>query len=95
MGQNWEVQHYPKALLVWVVLLPKRRQLGLVEWWVDGFALLPQRVVLVRYKSPAYYVPLREGQVELTIVVTGRVLREQPPEMGAEENSVSMISLTK
>jgi len=78
-----------------VVLLPKQRHEGLVEWWVVGFALLPQRVVLVRYESPAYFIPLPEGQVQSTIVVTGRVFRGQPPEVVAEENSVSMISPTK
>jgi len=46
-GLNREVQHYPKALLVRVVLLPKQMDLGLVEWWVEGFALLQQRVVLL------------------------------------------------
>jgi hypothetical protein len=66
-----------------------------VESWVEGFALLPQRVVLVRYESPAYFVPLPEGQVPSTIVVKGRVLRGQPPEVAAEESSVSMISPTK
>jgi len=90
LGQNWEVQHYPKAVLVQVVLLPKLGHLGLVEWWVDGFALIPQRVVLVRYESPAYFVPLPEGQVQSTIVVIWRVLGGQPPEVAAEENSVSM-----
>jgi len=94
-GQNREVQHYPKALLVRVVLLPKQRHLGLVEWWVEGSALLPQRVVLVQYESPAYFVQLPEGQVPSTIVVTGRVLRGLPPEVAAEERSVLMISLTK
>ena len=78
-----------------LVLLPKQRHLGLVELCVEGFGLLPQRVVLVRYESPAYFVPLPEGQVPSTIVVKGRVLRGQPPEVAAEENSVSMISPMK
>jgi len=60
-----------------------------------GFALLQQRVVLVRYESPAYFVPLPEGQVLSMIVVEERVLRGQPPEVAAEENPVSMISPTK
>ena len=62
-GQNREVQHYPKALLVRVVQLSKQKHLGSVESWVAGFAPLPQRVVLVRYESPAYFVPLPEGWV--------------------------------
>jgi len=78
-----------------VVLLPKQRHLGLVEWWVEGFALLPQRVVLIRYESPVYFVLLPEGQVPSTIVVKGSLFRGQPPEVGAEENSVTMISQTK
>ena len=78
-----------------VVLLLRQRHLGLVEWWVEGFALLLQRVVLVRYESPAYFVPLPEGQVPSTIVLNERVLREQPPEVAAEENSVLMISPMK
>jgi len=75
-----------------VVLLPKQRHLGLVEWFVKGFALLPQRVVLVRYISLPYFVPLPKGQVQSAIVVRERALRGQPPEMAAEENSLSMIS---
>jgi len=78
-----------------VVLLPKQRHLGLVEWWVEGFALLPQRVVLIQYESPAYFVPLPEGQVQSTIVVKVGVLQGQPPEVAAVENSVSMISRTR
>ena len=78
-----------------VVQLLKQKHLGSVEWWGEGFALLPQRVVLVPYKSPVYFVPLPEGQVPSTIVVKGRVLRGQPPEEAAEESSVSMISPTK
>ena len=78
-----------------VVLSPKQRHLGLVEWWVKGFALLPEGVVLVRYESPAYFVPLPEGQVLLTIVVRERRLWGQPPEVAAVENSVLMISPTK
>ena len=78
-----------------VVQLLKQKQLGSVESWVEGFALLPQRVFLVRYESPAYFVPLPEGQVLSTIVVKERVLRGQPPEVVAEENSVSVISPTK
>jgi len=78
-----------------VVLLPKQRHLGLVEWWVEGFAMIPQRVVLVRYESLAYFVPLPEGQVPSTIMVKGMGLRGQPPEVAAEENSVSIISPTK
>jgi len=78
-----------------VVLLPKQKHLGLVEWWVEGFARLPQLVVLVQYESPAYFVPLPEGQVPSKIVVKGRVLRGQPLEVAAEVSSVSMISPTK
>jgi len=78
-----------------VVLLPKQRHLGLVEWWVEGFTLLPQRAILVRYKSPAYFVLLPEGQVPSTIVVKGTALQGPPPEVAAEENSVLMISPTK
>jgi len=78
-----------------VVLLPKQMHLGLVDWWVEGFALVPQKVVLVRYESAAYCVPLPEGQVPSTIVVKGMVLRGQPLGVVAEESSVSMISPTK
>ena len=85
----------PKALLVRVVLLPKQRHLVLVEWWVEGFALLPHRVILVRYGSLAYFVPLPKGQVPPTIMVRGRGLRGQPLEGAAVENSVSMISPMK
>ena len=66
-----------------------------MESWVEGLALLPQRVVLVRYEWPAYFVPLPEGQVLSTIIVKERVLLGQPPQVAAEENSVSMISPTK
>ena len=94
-GQKREGQHYLKALLVRVVLLPKQRHRELVEWWVEGFALVPQRVVLLRYESPAYFVPLPEGRVQSTSVVKGRVFPGQSPEVAAEANSVLMISLTK
>jgi len=66
-----------------------------VEWWVEGLALVAQRVVLVRYKLPVDFVPLPKGQVLLTIVVRERVLRGQPPAVGVVENSVSMISPMK
>jgi len=75
--------------------LPKQRHRELVEWWVEEFVLLPLRVVLVLYESPAYFVLLPEGQVPSTIVVKGRGLRGQPPEVAAEENSVSIISPMK
>lgn len=77
------------------VLLPEQMHQEVVEWLVEGFALLPRRFVRVQHESSAYSVQLPEGQVRWTIVGEEKELRGPPPEEEVVETVTLKTSPTK